>query len=72
MSSIISEKEINKDQETKLKMRQKMKRSLNHKPEQVHTKKRRKKMKFIPQSYKINVHCTSHLQLHFTRYQLLG
>ena len=48
MSSIISEKEITKDQVTKLKMRQKTKQSLKHKPEQVHTKKRRKKMKLIP------------------------
>ena len=72
MSSIISEREINKDQATKWKMRQKTKQSLKHKPEQVYTKKRRKKMKFIPQSYKTNVYCTLHLQSHFTSYQPLG
>ena len=68
MSSIISEKEITKDQVTKLKTGQKTKQSLKYEPEQVHTKERRKKMKFISQSYKINVYCTLHLQSHFITY----
>ena len=47
-SSIFTEKKSQKEQVTKLEM----KGSLNHEPEQVHTRKRRKKMKIFPKTYR--------------------